>query len=77
MVQQEVNRRVALEVKKVSADYESRSEVKLQRAMTEQKKQFEFDRRADMVALEANYTVLQKKMNHFYMASSELPGVGQ
>ena len=77
MVQSEVNRRVSIEVKKVAAEYESRSEVKLQRAMLEQKKQFEFDRRADMIALEANYTVLQKKMNHFYMASAELPGGGQ
>ena len=77
MVQTEVDRRLAIEVKKVAAEFESRGEVKLQRAMAEQRKQLDFDRRADMVALEANYTVLQKKLNHMYLASAELPGSGQ
>ena len=77
VVQAEVDRRVAVEVKKASAEFESRSEAKLQRAMAEQRKQLDFDRRADMVALEANYTVLQKKLNHMYLASAELPGSGQ
>ena len=77
IVQAEVDRRVAVEVKKAAAEFESRGEMKLQRAMAEQRKQFDFDRRADMVALEANYTVLQKKLNHMYLASAELPGSGQ
>ncbi len=77
MVQQEVNRRVELEVKKVSAEYEARGEAKLQRAMTEQRKELDFDRRADMMALEANYTVLQKKLNSWRLASAEVPEAGQ
>ena len=77
VVQAEVNRRVAMEVKRVAAEYEARGEAKLQRAMVEQRKQFDFDRRADMIALEANYTVLQKKLNTWRLASSEVPGGGQ
>jgi len=77
VVQAEVNRRVAIEVKKVSAEYETRSEAKIRRAMADQRKQFEFDRRADMVALEANYTVLQKKLNFMARASYDPQGLGQ
>lgn len=74
IVQAEVDRRVASEIKKAAAEFESRGEVKLQRVMTEQRKQFDFDRRAEMVALEAHYTVLQKKLNQMYLASTNLPG---
>ena len=77
MVQTEVDRRVTAEVKKVAADFESRGEAKLQRAIADQRKQIEFDRRADMIALEATYTLLQKKLNQVYLASSSLPGSGQ
>ena len=68
---------VQAEVKKVAADFESRGEAKLQLAIADQRKQFEFDRRADMIALEATYTLLQKKLNQVYLASSSLPGSGQ
>lgn len=76
MVQAEVDRRVTAEVKKVAADFQSRGEAKLQRAIADQRKQFDFDRRADMIELEATYTVLQKKLNQVYLASS-MTGSGQ
>ena len=77
MVQAEVDRRLAVEVKKVAAEFEARGEAKMQQAMAMQRKQFDFDRRAELVALEANYTLLQKKLNHMYLASTNLPGSGQ
>ena len=77
MVQTEVDRRVAMEVKKVAAEFETRGEAKLQRVIAEQRKQFDFDRRAEMVALEAHYTVLQKKLNQMYMANASFPGGGE
>ena len=74
MVQAEVDRRVVLEVKRVAVEFESRGEAKLQRVVTEQRKQFDFDRRAEMVALEAHFTVLQKGLNQMYLASTRSPG---
>ncbi len=77
MVQTEVDRLVAMEVKKVAAEFESRGEAKLQRVVAEQRKQYDFDRRAEMVALEAHYTLLQKKLNQMFLASASVPGGGE
>ena len=77
MVQAEVDQRVAMEVKKVAVEFETRGEAKLQRVIAEQRKQLDFDRRAEMVALEAHYTVLQKKLNQMYMANASFPGGGE
>ena len=77
IVQAEVDRRMTIEVKRVAAEFETRGDAKLQRVMAEQRKQFDFDRRAEMVALEAHYTVLQKKLNQMYLASTSLPGGGE
>lgn len=77
MIQTEVDRRVAVEVRKVAAEIDSRGEAKLQRVISAERKQYDFDRRAEMVALESHYTLLQKKLNQMYLASASLLGSGQ
>jgi hypothetical protein len=76
-IQQEFERRLPAAVKAAVASLEAEQQVRLTKAVGDVEKRHEFERKADMLAVEANFHVLRQQMNRMYVASSELGARGQ
>jgi anti-sigma factor RsiW len=76
-VEAELTHRLPAAVASAIADLEAQQQERLVKAVAEVEKKNEFQRRADLVAVEANFHVLRQQMNRMYVASSELGARGQ
>jgi anti-sigma factor RsiW len=61
-------------LKQAVAETEARQAVKLQTALAEAQKRFDFEREADRVQVEEAFNVMRKQMNRWYLASAEVGG---
>ena len=72
-IEQELERRLPAAVQAaVASRLEADQQVRLTKAVAEVEQRHDFERKADMLAVEANFHVLRQQMNRMYVASSEL-----
>ncbi|MBX5494712.1 MAG: hypothetical protein IRZ15_05200 [Bryobacteraceae bacterium] len=73
-MQREFDRRVADAVARAVADAEKRHREETRLMLTQLEKRLEFDRRAEILALEDSLTLLRKSLNRAYIANSRAGG---
>ena len=71
-IQAEVSRRLDAALQKAVAEAEARQAAKLAAAVAATEKRLEFEHKADLLAVEENFTVLRKQMNRMFLASNEV-----
>ncbi len=69
-----VETRLETAVRKAVAESEARQRAESTQALAAFDKRLEFERRADMLAVEENFNVMRKTMSRWYVASSEMGG---
>lgn len=73
VIEKQFNERLDAALKKVQAE----NDAKLRAAVTETRRQMDFDHRATMLAVEENFNLMRKQMNVLlYRASADVPATG-